>query len=228
MNSKKEDAGAYLESIRSAIEPKFAHMNETANDYWRFRDLLLDYEYNRKFNEYAYRSDRHVSGEREAYEDFGEKWQELEAQKEQYEKEYGSLQEAYLQKKLALLVDTDVMLNVARDFLKKWTGVSNPKDITSKGRSACGIPVKNLIWFGRNQAQHHLDSRGPAVEELCKMKKKMVDKISKEKHCQYAQDISIHFRPEDKISMSDEIVKILDWRNFQDFSKDLMKYVPDN
>jgi hypothetical protein len=162
-----------VDDVGSAIIVLFDHIRDTASQYWSIRDQIMECKFDRAFNEYAYQQDRHHSGRQEAWEDFGTKWVSLELELEKLKREYGSVEVAFLEKKRALLVDTDAILNTAFQLLREISCAKSVSEISFGGRPVYGIPpafqaietsneipsvpVKNLIWYGRHQANHFYD-----------------------------------------------------------------------
>jgi hypothetical protein len=214
-------------------------MRKAATEYWRLRQQITKQKYDLGFNKFAYRQDQYYSGEDEAWEDFGSKISSLDMKLELLTTQFGSVAAAFNKMKQNLLVDTDAILNAAFAILKGATNARSVTDIAAEGRRVIGydchpeddadtpfVLVKDLIWYGRNQANHYMDPPGQAVSKLTEFRSTFADNLAEAWHPVYADDINIYFIPEAKISMSDEIIRILGWRKFEDFEQDLLEYIP--
>ncbi|RYZ88893.1 MAG: hypothetical protein EOP04_08290 [Proteobacteria bacterium] len=229
-------------AVKASISAKFEHMMVSAKPYWTLRDQMMEYNFEVGFNKFAYRHDKHHSGEAEAWEDFGSKWMGYQKSLEDLKSTYGSVEQAFQKIKLDLLVDTDAILNQAFGVLKSQTNASKSSEIQKQGRKLFGfspkyatdedqdrdyphVLVKDLIWYGRNQVNHYMDEPGRAVAKLNEFKAIFIANIEEHVHWEYSTDIQTFFCPESKISMSDEILRILDWQSYDDFQRDLEIYL---
>ncbi len=233
------NAESAILAVKPAIVAKFEHMKATVTLYWDLRDRIMDQEYDVGFNEHAYGQDKHYSGKKEAWHDFGSKQAGLEQELKDLESKYGSIELAFKEKKRALLVDTDAILNTAYQILREISGAKAILDIAAGGRPVYGfppkyqrdyldndmksVPVKCLLWYGRHQINHYSDEPGNAVKELNKYKIIFIANIQEQLHWHYTADIEKYFVPEQKVSMSDEILRLLGWTSFDDFRRDLLQ-----
>lgn len=91
------------------------------------------------------------------------------------------------------------------------SAVQGKKDGDSSGRELCGVPIRDIIWYGRNQAMHweERNFRGPLIKCF---------------H-QLAQS-DPKFAAYEERNLAFEIVALLDWRDVDAFERDLMEICP--
>ena len=214
----------YLPKVMPAVNGITDLLKGQTARYWRARLHLVEQQFDLGFNHYA--ANRLRREREDDWEDYQRRADKLEDTFPKLIAEFGSIEAAFREMRTSAQCLSGALLQIGHQCLSRvWPGLG-PKTLPAlpEGRLVYGVPVRDLIWYGRNQAAHPFDGTGPAVEELTKMKEMICDGIAEEWHGDRAADFAKHFDLAAHESVADEIVRILEWDKPGAFEADLMGY----
>ena len=214
----------YLPRVMPAVNGITDLLAGQAAEYWRIRLYLVEQQFDLGFNQYA--ADR-LRSEREGdWEDYQDRADELADELPQLVAEFGSIEAAFREMRTSAQCLSGALLQIGHQCLSRvWPGLG-PKTLPAlpEGRLVYGVPVRDLIWYGRNQSAHPFDGTGPAVAALTRMKEMIREGVAEDWHGDRAADFAKHFNLAAHESVADEIVRILEWDKPDAFEADLMAY----
>lgn len=213
----------YLNARSTSLDALFKLLGEHAFEFWDVRDQAAENSFDTGFNEYAYQRLR-SEGEDDS-EDYFYRFLEASEEQQEIQSVYGEVAGVYYEIAASANVFAGAILQLAHQALySEWGSTAkDDRDSLPVGREVYGIPVREIIWHGRNQAAHSLKTSGQANEKMHEYKKLISDGIAEEWHTHLAGDFMANFDPDGR-SVAGELLKILNWRNSGELIEDLALY----
>ena len=211
---------------KAALDVLFRELKKHAYPYWSIRHNRAEAEFDHSFAEHVMTHTKNDSDDdgmyNRAVEDFNDSEEYLEESLETFLSKRGG----YFELRKSIQTHTNAIVDVVTLALKRVWSLSNPDDLSRlpEGKLIESIPLKELLWYTRNYVHHHAEGKGPAKNKMLEFKERISQNIADEWHWVLSGDFESHFRIDKNENVSDEVVRIIGWRKYEDVLNDMTDY----